>query len=313
MLKDFLTSNTCFKLVCGAGNEDIEEVKKLVYIYSKAGCKFFDLSANLDIIKTTKQALELAHSKEHYLCVSVGIKDDPHVNKAVIDKTKCFECDHCIDICPQNAVSITNEVNEVRCVGCGKCKRECPASAISFVSREKDLKEVLPPIIKEGIDCIEFHAFGLDETETKSKWAYINSVFSGILSICTSRGKLSDENMIARIKNMLQGRESYSTIIQADGFPMSGSEDGFKTTLQAVATAQLVSRENLEVFLILSGGTNTKTSSLAKMCELNYNGIAVGSFARKIVKKYTTDNDFWNNIELQEEAIAVAKNLVDSI
>ena len=35
MLKDLLEQRQCFKLVCGAGNEDAEEVEKLVTLYSK--------------------------------------------------------------------------------------------------------------------------------------------------------------------------------------------------------------------------------------------------------------------------------------
>ena len=41
-----------FKLVCGAGNEDCESVKRLVYIYAKAGCRFFDLSARKEILES---------------------------------------------------------------------------------------------------------------------------------------------------------------------------------------------------------------------------------------------------------------------
>ena len=43
MLKDILEEKKCFKLVCGAGNEDIEEIEKLTLIYSLAGCNFFDI------------------------------------------------------------------------------------------------------------------------------------------------------------------------------------------------------------------------------------------------------------------------------
>ena len=45
MLKDLFEQKKCFKLVCGAGNEDIDEVEKLVTIYSLAGCNFFDVCA----------------------------------------------------------------------------------------------------------------------------------------------------------------------------------------------------------------------------------------------------------------------------
>lgn len=65
---------------------------------------------------------------------------------------------------------------------------------------------------------------------------------------------------------------------------MSGSNDDYKTTLQAAATAEIVQNENLPVFVMLSGGTNSKTAELAHLCGIKYHGIAVGTFARKIVK-----------------------------
>lgn len=175
------------------------------------------------------------------------------------------------------------------------------------------MKEILPPIVEKGIDCIEFHAMGLDEKEIYTKWDYLNENYEGLLSICTSRGKLSDETLVERIKNMTVNRKPYTTIIQADGFPMSGGDDNYKSTLQAVATAEIVQNEKLPVYIILSGGTNGKTSELAKMCEISYNGIAIGSYARKIVRKYIERPDFWTNPNVINDALLVAKPLVDSV
>lgn len=298
MLEDLLKERKCFKLVCGAGNENEKEVYDLVKLYAQAGCKFFDLSAKLEIVLAAKRALSDAGVEDAYLCVSVGIKNDPHVSKARIDYEKCVQCGKCQEICPQKAINYF-KVKAKNCIGCGKCYKVCHKGAISFYSQEKDLAEVLPPIIELGIDCIEFHAMGLDETEIETKWAYINSVYPGMLSICTSRGKLGDEQMVARIKKMLEGRAPYTTIVQADGFPMSGGEDDYKTTLQTVATAEIVQNAKLPVYLLLSGGTNSKTAELAKMCGINYNGIAIGSFARKIVKN-------------TPDALSAAKNLINS-
>ncbi len=39
--------------------------------------------------------------------------------------------------------------------------------------KRKNLDEVLPSIVDKGIDCIEFHAMGLNEEEIASKWKYI--------------------------------------------------------------------------------------------------------------------------------------------
>ena len=321
MLKDLLETGKCFKLVCGAGNEDAKEVEKLVALYSAAGCKFFDLSAKEEVVEAAKKALG---DKEGYLCVSVGIKGDPHVRKAQIDYEKCVGCHKCEEICPQKTIHHC-KVKQFRCIGCGKCYSVCKQGAISYISESKNLREVLPPLIAKGIDCIELHAMGKsvmntggqdlenDDYETFEKWNYINELYNGMLSICTARQYLSDEKMLERIKLMLINRSPYSTIIQADGYPMSGSKDDYKTTLQAVATAEIVQNEKFPAYLMLSGGTNSKTAELAKMCGINFNGIAIGTFARKIVRQYIDREDFLTNKYAFNSALEIAKNLVKSL
>lgn len=312
MLKELLDTKYCFKLVCGAGNEDIEEIKRLVYLYAVAGCRFFDLSANGDVILAAKEALDMAKVYDAYLCVSVGIKNDPHVKKAVIDYDRCVNCGACEEICPEGAIHYA-KVKKEKCIGCGRCWRVCSRAAISYISEEKNLNEVLPKIVETGIDCIELHAMGLNDEEVFSKWKYINDNFEGLLSICTSRGQLSDEAMVNRIVKMIEDREPYSTIVQADGFPMSGGDDNYKSTLQAVATGEIVQNAKLPVYLILSGGTNAKTTELAKMCDISYHGVAVGSYARKIVRRYVERPDFWTNPTVLNSALEIAKPLIDSV
>ncbi len=308
MLKQLLDERKCFKLVCGAGNEDATEVEKLVALYSTAGCKFFDLSAKPEIVDAAKRGLQ---GREGYLCVSVGIKGDPHIRKAQIDVEKCVKCHKCEEVCPQHTIK-NCKVNAVRCIGCGKCYDVCACGAISFVSENKDLREVLPELINMGVDCIELHAMG-ENDDWIEKWDYINSVYDGMLSICTARGHLSDEKMLDRIKKMIANRKPYSTIVQADGFPMSGGSDDYKTTLQAIATAEIVQNANLPVYIMLSGGTNSKTAELAKMCGIDYNGIAIGTFARKIVGKYIERDDFLHNEQVFNKALKIAKSLVETI
>lgn len=312
MLKDLLETKHCFKLVCGAGNEDVEEIKRLVYLYAAAGCRFFDVSANEEVVAAAREALDLAKVYDANLCVSVGIKNDPHVNKAVIDFDRCVNCGACEGICPQGAIHY-GKVKKTKCIGCGRCWKVCSRAAISYISEEKKLDEILPPIVDKGVDCIEFHAMGLDEEEIFFKWKYINENYDGILSICTSRGKLSDEALVARIQKMTENRELYTTIIQADGFPMSGGDDNYKSTLQAVATAEIVQNAKFPVYLILSGGTNGKTTELAQMCEISYHGVAIGSYARKIVRRYIERQDFWKNPNVLADALELAKPLVDSV
>ena len=96
------------------------------------------------------------------------------------------------------------------------------------------------------------------------------------------------------------------TVTKGEG----GADDTYKTTLQAVAMAEIIQNANLPVHIMISGGTNSKTAALAKLCDINYWGIAVGSWARKIVKEQIYANDFWTNDNLQNQAIEIANQLI---
>ena len=311
MLKNLFEEKRCFKLVCGAGNEDADEVEKLVTIYSKAGCNFFDVCAKAEIVDAAKRGLKRAGiEKERYICVSVGIDGDPHITKAKIDSSKCVECRKCESICPHEAIK-NIIVNEERCLGCSVCAKNCPANAIKMESKLIDYKEVLPELIDKGIDCIEFHAISEDENDVDEKWFEINKMFGGMLCISLDRSELGDRKLKARVERMIKERQPFSTIIQADGIAMSGNDDEFGTTLQAVATAQLFQNSKMPIYIMMSGGTNTKSTELAKQCGVFPHCIAIGSYARKIVKKYLQMDDLLENEAVLKEAVKIAKNLID--
>ena len=315
MLKDILDKKQCFKLVCGCGNEDEKEVEKLVALYSKAGCNFFDLCAKPEIVDAAKKGLEYAGIKEdRYLCVSVGIDGDPHTNKAFIDKNLCVGCEMCKKICPHQAINTadgTCSINMKRCIGCGHCINECSIKAISLKAIPQDLEEIMPPLITKGIDCIELHAIGEDENEVDKKWGYLNKIFNGILCISIDRSKLGDEKLLERVKRMLSIRKPYTTIIQADGIAMSGSENEYCPTLQAIAITEFFASKKLSAYIMSSGGTNAKTTELAKLCGVSQNAIAIGSYARKIVKDYVQQEDFLTNKETFNKALEIAKKLIE--
>lgn len=316
MLKDLLEAKKCFKLVCGAGNEDVQEVEKLVTIYSFAGCNFFDLCAKTEIVDAAKRGLARAGIKEdRYICVSVGIDGDPHITKAVIDQQKCVKCGKCKQICPHDAIIELDKykVKKERCIGCMQCAKKCPKQAIEMVSQLQNYDEVLPAIIEKGIDCIEFHAISTDEKDVMDKWLQINDYFDGMLCISIDRSELGDRKLKERVKKMLGIRKPYTTIIQADGIAMSGSDDEFGTTLQAVATAQLFQNAQMPAYIMMSGGTNTKSIELASMCNVYPHCLAVGSYARKIVKEFLMADDLFTNPEKLNQAVNIAKTLVGII
>lgn len=301
-----------FKIVCGAGNEDIENIKKLVFIYALAGCKIFDLSANKEVLKAAKEGAELAGKQDIHFCISIGIKGDKHIEKAYINASKCIKCGNCYRNCPNDSVSSSIIIDEKRCIGCGKCLKKCPTEAITMISKDVNYREILPYMVQNGVEILELHIMGNDKTDLIRKWQVINDCKPKYASICINRENFGNKEILERIREMISSREAYTTIVQADGNPMSGGKDDYKTTLQAVAMAEIIQNANMPVYIMLSGGTNSKTAELAKMCGINYWGIAIGSWARKIVKEYINRNDFWENTELQKAAIDIATRLVNS-
>lgn len=312
MLKDLLETKKCFKLICGAGKEDCEEVKRLVYLYAIAGCRFFDLSASIEVINSAKEALSTACVSDAFLCVSFGIKNDPHTNKACIDYNKCINCGSCEGVCSEGAIHYA-KIKKDKCIGCGKCWKVCPKSAISYISEEKNIKEILPVIKSMGVDCLEFHIIGQDRKGILSKWKYLCENFDGYLSVCVSRGKFGDDDLIECLNEMKKYCSEEKFIIQADGYPMSGGNDDYKTTLQAVATAEVIQNYKIPAYILLSGGTNSKTAELARLCGVNYNGIAVGSYARKIVREYINSPNFWDSENIRQKALEKIRPLINSV
>ena len=318
-LQNYLNSKKCFKLILGANNENYDEITKLVALYCAAGCRFFDLNASKEALLAAKKGLELSKKEDCFLCISVCAKNDPHLIKCKINSSLCSNCGLCKKTCLQQAIikETTYTIEEKKCIGCKKCYSICPKKAIEQYQNNNILnQEKLINDLKNDCDCIEFHIISDNTDKIDKNWDYLNKNFDGILSICLDRSIFSNEKLINQLKKMISKRDKSLIMIQADGVPMSGGNDDFKTTLQAVATADLILKAGLEVPVIMSGGTNSKTMALAKMCEVDVNGVAIGSYARKIVKNYIEKEDFLSNSlknESFKSALAIAKNLVRTV
>ena len=319
-LKQVLEERKYFKLVCGAGNEDVEEVRKLTMTYTIAGATVFDISANIDVVKAAKNGIETAYKLapvlkreikiKPYLNVSIGLKGDPHVRKSRISAELCTKCGECIYVCRQKAIDEVFVIKEYRCIGCGDCEVSCKFSAISFIHKKADFDMILPECVKLGVETMELHAVTEDNEAVMNDWKLLNKIIpDNFLSLCLDRSVLSNKHLIERVKSAYE-IAGERLIIQADGVPMSGEGDNYNTTLQAIACADVVVKSGVPVKVLLSGGTNSKTGLLAEQCGVKVNGVAIGSFARKIVKKYINKEDFNSSINIQEEAVKVAEELI---
>ncbi len=65
------------------------------------------------------------------------------------DSERCVGCGTCIDLCPENAISLDNpfHVDRDRCTLCFKCLEQCPAQALTRVGREMTVDEIISKIV----------------------------------------------------------------------------------------------------------------------------------------------------------------------
>lgn len=333
-MRELFVHGKYFKLVCGAGNEDLEEVRRLSTIYTLGGCKGLDVSAKPEVVKACTAGIRFAYSladqldieilQRPFIKVSVGMPGDHHVRKAFI-KDNCIECDKCIPVCPTDAIPKDLVVIRDKCIGCGACEVACPPKigAIGYEHDTKDIAKILPECIEAGAENIELHAGVLSDDSILEEWDLVcKSQKDHFVSLCVDRLNLSNTHLINRIRaaHEIAGDRF---MVQADGVPMGGTADDYNTTLQAVAIADIIQKQlinkdkkfrNLPV--LLSGGTNSKTVALAKLCDIDFCGVAIGTHARGIVKEHVLpflENDhFDQDMENIRAAVRVASNLIDS-
>ena len=318
--REILKNGHFFKLICGAGNEDAEEVYKLTLVYSLAGALGVDVSANPSVVKRAKDAVKDARTMaknfgigtfvDPYITVSVGMPGDPHVRKAEIIPANCTQCNACIPVCPTDAIPKELVIIRQRCIGCGACAVACQDDAVRYAHNEINMENILRQCLQAGAENIELHANVLDHEPTLLEWKVINRLLpDSFVSVCTDRGYLSNHELIRRIKMMLEMAEG-RMIVQADGIPMSGGKDDYSTTLQAVATADIVAKSQFPLHILISGGTNSKSMELAKKCGVPCAGVSIGTFARHKVYSFINQPNFIGNQRLLQQAVDVAKELV---
>ena len=327
-MRELLTQGRYFKLVCGAGNEDAEEVRRLTTIYVLAGCNGLDVSATPEVVEACLAGIDKAYelaaqfgkviSNRPFITVSVGMGGDHHVRKAMITDD-CVDCGKCIPVCATDAIPDDYHIIREKCIGCGNCEAVCPpkVAAVRYEHNAKELSEILPRCISLGAENIELHAAVADNESIMAEWVTVSEAQpDNFISMCLDRLHLSNTHLIQRIREAgeIAGERM---IIQADGVPMSGGADDFNTTLQAIAIADVINKDLMQkerkyksLPILLSGGTNGKTKEMACLCDIQFSGVSIGTHARKIIKEHVQNHNFDTDMESLGKAIAIAEDLV---
>lgn len=170
-----------------------------------------------------------------------------------------------------------------------------------FVSLESskfhgtDIYKLLPilNILNEkDIDVLEFHIdyFSIDSIEKQLNIIHQN-FHKKLISLNVSRKKLSNANIIEILK-LTSSIMKNQFFIEVDGIS-NIEKNCFNNTLQAISTADIINKElrfknpKLKRFpLLISGGTNSYTKSLAMQCNVPFNGITINEKYLSNFKNY---------------------------
>ena len=203
-MRQLLASNRYFKLVCGAGNENTEEVRKLALVYTLAGATGMDVSATPPVVEACMAGIDDAYrwagrlgidiTTRPFITVSVGMPGDHHVRKALIIDT-CVRCDRCIPACPTDAITEDLVVIPDLCIGCGDCEAACPpkVDAIRYQHNATALEKILPECLEAGAENIELHAAVAADDAIMEEWeTIVRAQPNHYVSLCLDRMHLSN-------------------------------------------------------------------------------------------------------------------------
>ena len=318
-----LDEKNFFKLVCGASLTDTEMIEKLSFVFTLAGAHVIDLAPASNVILAARNGISRAftfapshlRTQAPLLMASIQLDKDPHFRKVKVDYDTCDVCGVCVKVCPTEAFGIENSkfsYNIERCFGCNICPSYCHVSALSMVDTFPTPKETLNEMIKLGVDAIEFH-FGSNAEKIIEIWEDIKSSVKDLKLLSFSIGSdLLSEAEIRKAANLCYRLAGKGIILQCDGTPMSGAlkKNGNNTDKSSLNVIKIISEEKLPVYLQMSGGTNQNSYLKAAQENIPVSGVAMGSYARKLLMPYLNKLD---DKEQLEKAIFTARSLVESV
>ena len=306
-----LNSGTFFKLICGASNQDVPQIRNLCLLYTLGQVDCIDMSADISVIKAAIDGIKSANkimtkmgTRNFYPLIMISVNDDedPHFRKASFDPLLCpSSCPRpCEKVCPAFAIPsyqdsasmINNGVIEEKCYGCGRCLGVCPIGIITAKPYTVDRKDIRVVLSSGLAQAIEIHTRPGHLDYFQNLWNDIGDVVLQhvkLLSISFPDMGADSVPYMKSIQNIISSHVSWSLfsgvqVWQVDGRPMSGDIGG--------GTARASAQMAVKILNDLSNSTLDvqNKSNNGSISYLKHSDIILGSNAHYIQLAGGTNN-----------------------
>ncbi len=245
-----LESRSLFKFIVGMTNFDLAELRFLAQVYTLAGADIIDVAAEPTVVAATRRALAAIRGQLPSLSdlprimVSAALAHDPHIEGVRLD--------------PAHRAAVA------------------PAST-------SDLLVSIGACLDQGADMVEIHASDSDDFSLREALEALDTLLDGrYLSVCLgTQGQRSPREVI-RQAQLAYGIHGPRTMIQAEGLHTTRRGDP-ASSLQGLALGQAL-LAHTSAYVVVAGGANHWTRSMADVLGIGVHGVAVGSYARALVK-----------------------------
>ena len=245
-----LASRSLVKVILGITNFDVREARFLSTVYTLAGADVIDLPAEPAIVTAAKRAIADIRAQfpllpaAPRLMVSVALAGDPHIRGARLDAEQRAA------VAPADAAELTGAVEAC---------------------------------LERGADMVEVHAADSDDAALRAAVEALDPVLGErYLSVCLGTqglGAPADVIRQARIALEVHGPR---TMIQAEGLTPTGRAHP-SSSLQGLALAQAL-LAHTGAYVLVAGGANHWTRTLAEILDVPVHGVACGTYARALAQ-----------------------------
>ena len=271
-----LKSRSLFKFILGLTNFDMAEIRFLTQVYTLAGTDIIDVAAEPEVVAATRRAM--ADLREEYpnlpdpprIMVSAALTHDPHIEG--------------VPLGPEHRASVA------------------PATICELVAS-------VEACLGEGANMVELHASDSDDRSLKEAAVALHPLLEDrYLSVCLGTQGLRSPLDVIRQAQLVEEIHGPFTMIQAEGLATARRGDPW-SSLPGLTLAQAL-LANTSAYVLVAGGANHWTRNLADILGIPIHGVAVGSYARGLVKGF-------QGARLQgaqwEPVVRVARGLVEQL